>query len=69
MSEVAVTNSTCLIALERINRLELLSSSFHQILIPPQVQSEVDIKSECFQVKNVHDINLLKALRLQIDEG
>ncbi|NJN58738.1 MAG: hypothetical protein HC879_15200 [Leptolyngbyaceae cyanobacterium SL_5_9] len=35
-----VTNSSCLIGLERIQRLELLSQVFTSIVIPEAVQQE-----------------------------
>ena len=69
MSETAITNSTCLIALERIGRLDLLSSSFNQIIIPPQVQDEFGVTLDWLHIQKVRDKNLLMALRLRLDEG
>lgn len=40
MSEHAVSDSACLIALDRVGRLELLSQSFKQVSIPPAVKKE-----------------------------
>jgi hypothetical protein len=52
MSDPAVTNSTCLIGLERIQRLDILPQVFSPITIPPAVLAEVGITatwltSEC----------------------
>jgi len=45
MSDPAVTNSTCLIGLERIQRLDILPQVFSPITIPPTVQTEVGNKA------------------------
>jgi hypothetical protein len=55
--------------LERIERLDLLSSSFNQILIPPQVQDEFGIALNWLHIQEVRDKNLLLALRVGLDEG
>jgi len=41
MREIAVSNSSCLIALEKIGHLDLMSKIFDSIIIPPAVQGEV----------------------------
>ena len=49
MSENAMSNSSCLIALEKIGRLDLLAENFDTVNIPPAVQSELayrEISSE-----------------------
>ena len=38
MKDRAVTNSTCLIALERIEKLDLLPKLFTAVFAPPAVQ-------------------------------
>jgi predicted nucleic acid-binding protein len=40
VSQIVVSDSTCLIALERIGRLDLLPAVFEQIWIPPAVAAE-----------------------------
>ena len=69
MRGIAITDSTCLIALERIERLNLLSSSFNRILIPPQVNVEFGVELGWLQIQEVKDTNLLKVLRLRLDDG
>ncbi|MCX7048739.1 MAG: DUF3368 domain-containing protein [Candidatus Sumerlaeota bacterium] len=69
MSDLAITNSTCLIALERIDRLDILKLSFAQIIIPPQVQVECGIQEKWLEVRPVKDNNLLRALCGRVDDG
>ena len=40
MKEPVVVDSTCLIGLEGINQLHILSALFDPILIPPEVERE-----------------------------
>lgn len=40
MKGLVVADSTCLIGLERINRLDLLPVVFDPIVIPPEVERE-----------------------------
>ena len=43
MKEPVVTDSACLIGLERIGQLDLLPSLFEPIIIPPEVDKEFGI--------------------------
>lgn len=43
MSHPAVTDSTCLIGLERIQRLDILPQIFSPVMVPLAVQVEVGI--------------------------
>lgn len=47
MSDQAVTNSICLIALERIGQLGLLPRVFKRVLAPAAVQAELGNRIEC----------------------
>ncbi|MBE9058165.1 MULTISPECIES: DUF3368 domain-containing protein [Sphaerospermopsis] len=69
MSEVAVTNSTCLIGLERIGRLEILPQVFSSIFIPLAVQQEVGINADWPIVQSVANLALIAALKTQLDPG
>ncbi len=40
MKEAVVLDSTCLIGLDQINRLEILPALFEPILAPPEVERE-----------------------------
>ena len=69
MNEDAVSNSSCLIALERIGRLDLLSKSFTSIMIPPAVENEFGGKKEWLIVRPVQNSALVKSLKTQVDDG
>ena len=43
MNSVVITDSTCLIGLERIGYLDLLPAIFQKIIIPQAVQEEFSI--------------------------
>jgi predicted nucleic acid-binding protein len=67
--EVAVTDSTCLIALERIERLDLLRDSFPTVLASPEVIDEFGAVPSWLTVRAVADRALVDALCLQVDNG
>lgn len=69
MKEPIVTDSTCLIGLERISKLELLPALFSQIVIPPEVQREFAGSFPWLQVDDRFDRLLARALRMQVDGG
>ena len=69
MSENAVSNSSCLIALEKIGRLDLLSKSFDAVNIPPAVQSEIGKSIDWLIVKSVQNKAAVNSLKTQIDDG
>ena len=69
MIDQAVTNSTCLIVLDRIGHLGLLRQVFAKLFAPPIVQTEVGIQLEWLIIKPVHDIKIVSALKTQLDEG
>ncbi len=51
MSDQAVTNSTCLIALERIRQLGLLPRFFKSVFAPPAVQAEPGNRIEWLPIR------------------
>lgn len=65
----AVTNSTCLIGLERIQRLDILPQVFSPITIPPAVQTEVGIFLPWLTVKVPENSATIQTLKTQIDDG
>ena len=69
MTERAVTNSTCLIALERVGQLGLLPRVFSSVFAPPAVQDELGGPIEWLTLKEVSDLAVVTALRTQLDEG
>ncbi|HED38617.1 MAG TPA: DUF3368 domain-containing protein [Ignavibacteria bacterium] len=69
MRDKIVTNSSCLIALDRINRLDILANSFKEIIIPPAVEKEVDLKLDWLSVKQIKNKVVIQILKTQIDDG
>ncbi len=51
--EIAVSNTTVLILLGRINRLDLLKKRFTQVLIPPAVVDEIKNGGEEYAVNRI----------------
>ena len=76
-----IANSTPLIALAKINRLDLLKEVYSQIVIPKAVYEEVAIsgkgkkgsveitKAKWIKVKEVRDEKLKKFLQLELGKG
>lgn len=69
MSESIVADTTCLIALERIDQLDLLRRLFSSVIIPPEVAREFKNPPEWLTVQDSSNQNILASLRLQVDEG
>jgi uncharacterized protein len=69
MNDSAITNSTCLIGLERIQRLDLLPQVFSSIMIPPAVQIEVGITAPWLNVVEVRNQAVVMTLKTQVDDG
>ncbi|ASC71208.1 hypothetical protein XM38_021600 [Halomicronema hongdechloris C2206] len=65
----AVTNSTCLIGLERIQQLDMLPQVFTPITISPAVQSEVGISAPWLTIQAPQNRGIVRSLQTQIDEG
>ncbi len=69
MTVKAVTNSTCLIGLERIKRLDILPQVFDTVFAPPAVAKEVQASVDWLRVQAVANPYVVTALRTQMDEG
>ena len=69
MKEPVVTDSTCLIGLERIGHLEILPALFEPILIPPEVQREFGMLLPWLTVETPTDQALVAALKMLVDDG
>ncbi len=69
MSERIVSDSTCLIALERIGNVEILPAIFETVLIPPAVERELAISLPWLKVERLSDPSSVVALKLIIDDG
>ena len=69
MTVTAVTNSTCLIGLERIERLDILPQVFDTVFAPPAVAKEVQASLDWLRVQTLANPSVVTALRTQMDEG
>ena len=69
MTATAVTNSTCLIGLERIERLDILPQVFDTVFAPPAVAKEVQASLDWLRVKAVANPSVVTVLRTQMDQG
>jgi predicted nucleic acid-binding protein len=69
MKESVVADSTCLIGLERIGRLDLLPIVFEKILVPPAVQKEFGVQVPWLTVSIPSNKPLIESLQLLVDEG
>ncbi len=52
MTDLIIADSTCLIGLERIDKIDLLPQMYSQVIIPPQVQKEFGLSFAWLIVKN-----------------
>ena len=69
MKEVVVSDSTCLIGLERVGELNILPALFDPIMIPPEVEREFGSKFSWLQTETLTNSLLVAALRLVVDAG
>lgn len=69
MTRDAVTNSTCLIGLERIGRLDLLPQVFSTVFVPPAVVAEVRSPLSWLRVQAVQNAVAVTTLKTQMDAG
>lgn len=69
MKEPVVSNSTCLIGLERISCLDLLRELFEPVIVPPKVQEEFGRALEWLTVMMPQNTELVKLLSTLVDEG
>ena len=69
MREKVVVDSACLIALERIGHLDVLSALFEPVMIPPAVEQEFGVPFPWLTVKKLDDDSLAKNLKMSVDDG
>ena len=69
MSQIVVSDSTCLIALERIRRLDLLPVVFEQIWIPPAVAAEFGLSLPWLLVRAPANAGAVTAYAALVDAG
>jgi predicted nucleic acid-binding protein len=69
VKEAAIADSTSLIGLERIGRLDLLQSLFEPILISPKVREEFGVAVEWLKVQMPSNPMFVNMLKFVVDEG
>lgn len=69
MKEPIVADSTCLIGLERIGRLDVLPELFEPIFIPDEVAAEFGVSHPWLKVETPSNYALVTALKLSVDDG
>lgn len=69
MKEPVVVDSTCLIGLEQIGRLDLLPNLFEPICAPPEVQHESGFSYEWLRIETPVNLDLISALKVMVDDG
>lgn len=69
MKEPVVVDSTCLIGLEGIDHLHLLSALFEPIIIPPEVEHEFGRPLPWLKLEAPVDHALIATLKILVDDG
>jgi len=69
LTDQAVCDSTCLIALEGIGQLNILPKVFRRVYAPPEVVSELGATFDWLITKDVANVPLMEALKTQLDVG
>jgi predicted nucleic acid-binding protein len=64
-----VVDSTCLIGLERIGRLDILPALFDPVVVPPKVAREFGTSLSWLKVEMLVNSALLSALKMLLDDG
>ena len=69
MSSVVVSDSACLIGLERIGQLDLLPKLFAEIFVPPAVATEFGVRLNWLKIQAPTDAAEVAAFQSLVDEG
>lgn len=69
MTPIAIADSSPLIALSRIHRLDLLKKQFHEILVPEIVASEVGELPDWIKVRTIAHPTVIDLLPRNIHRG
>ena len=64
-----VVDTTCLIGLERVGRLDILQALFDPVIVPPAVAREFGTPLPWLQVEAPTNHALVSALKMLVDEG
>ena len=66
---LVVTDSTALISLDRIGRLDLLPAVFPDVMAPPAVVEEFGRRPAWLTVRSPRDVETTRTVRAQLDAG
>ncbi len=69
MKPSIISDSACLIGLERIQALDILPNIFDPIVIPPEVQQEFGIVLPWLHVEVPLNQGFITSLKLMVDDG
>jgi predicted nucleic acid-binding protein len=69
VSDIVVSDSTCLIGLERIHRLDLLPAVFERVWIPPVVAEEFGQSLPWLHLKAPVNTDLVESFETMVDPG
>lgn len=69
MKPSIISDSACLIGLERIQALDILPGLFGTIVIPPKVQQEFGTVLPWLHVENPSNPEFIASLKLMVDDG
>lgn len=69
MKEPIVLDSTCLIGLERIGQLGILSELFEPIIIPDEVSREFGNNFSWLEIETPPNSTLVSSLKILVDDG
>lgn len=69
MKIAAVVDSACLIGLERIGRLDLLSALLEPVFAPPAVVAEFGSRPQWLTIETPKSLGTIAALKLVVDAG
>ena len=70
MPPAVVADATCIIALHRIGRIDILKAVFGSVSIPPAIEREIyNIKADWIVVEEVHRTQVAHGLGVFLDRG
>ncbi len=69
MSQVIISDTCCLILLEKIGRIEILKAIFEQVVVTDEVAEEFGLLPTWIEVKHLKDKQLYNELRLELGSG
>lgn len=69
MSKVIISDTSCLIALDRIKKLEILKQIFTTVIVTPEIRSEFGRLPEWIIIKEVTNLSRQNHFEISVDKG